>query len=77
MPFCPLPVSQRPQDPMLDGAGWTYETLEHGGEEPDTMPQAIRATDAAGRSCVYVPLRQDGVIGTYLPDPVAIARLGG
>ena len=34
--------------------------LGHGGEYPDTMPQAIRATDAQGRSCVYVPIKEDG-----------------
>jgi hypothetical protein len=24
------------------------------------MPQAIKLTDAVGRSCVYVPITQDG-----------------
>ena len=38
------------------------ETLEHGGEYPDTMPQAIRLTDAEGRSCIYVPITQDGKV---------------
>jgi hypothetical protein len=52
-----MTAEKRPQDPTLDGAGWSYETLEHGGEHPDTMPQAIRATDADGRSCLYVPVR--------------------
>lgn len=46
-------AAARPQDLNLDGDGWTFETLEHGGAEPDTMPQAIRATDAAGRSWIY------------------------
>jgi len=55
-----LPPERRPQDPMQDGAGWTFQTMEHGGEYPDTMPQAIRATDAEGRSCVYVPVKVDG-----------------
>jgi hypothetical protein len=32
---------KRPQNPHLDGTGLTFETLEHGGDEPDTMPQAI------------------------------------
>jgi hypothetical protein len=32
---------ERPQDPLMDGAGWTFTTHEHGGDEPDTMPQAI------------------------------------
>jgi len=26
---------------------------------PDTMPQAIKLTDAAGRSCIYVPITQN------------------
>lgn len=51
---------KRPQDPTLDGAGWRFETMEHGGEEPDCMPQAIRATDAEGRSCVYLPVTVSG-----------------
>jgi hypothetical protein len=31
------------------------KTPEHGGEYPDTMPQAIEVTDAEGRTRVYVP----------------------
>jgi hypothetical protein len=46
---------KRPQDPYGDGTGLVFETLEHGGEYPDSMPQAIRVTDAEGRSCMYVP----------------------
>jgi hypothetical protein len=52
----------RPQDPTMDGSGLTFETLEHGGAVPDTMPQAIKVTDAAGRWCVYVPTTVDGEI---------------
>ncbi|HEY6434067.1 MAG TPA: hypothetical protein VIZ17_18980 [Acetobacteraceae bacterium] len=33
--------------------------MEHGGDYPDMMPQAVVATDAEGRSCVYVPVRVD------------------
>lgn len=44
----------RPQDPHLDGRDLKFETLEHGGAEPDTMPNAIRITDPQGRSAVYV-----------------------
>jgi len=37
----------------------------HGGEYPDTMPQVIKLTDAEGRSCIYVPMMQDGkVVGS-------------
>jgi hypothetical protein len=42
------------------GTGLRFETLDHGGEYPDTMPQAIKLTDAQGRSCIYVPITQDG-----------------
>lgn len=52
--------AMRPQDPTLDGAGWTFETAEHGGEYPDTMPMAIIATDPEGRRCVYLPVSVDG-----------------
>jgi hypothetical protein len=34
--------------------------MEHGGEYPDTMPQAIKLVDAERRSCIYVPISQDG-----------------
>jgi hypothetical protein len=44
----------RPQDPTMDGSTLRFETLEHGGDYPDRMPQAIRVTDQKGRSCVYV-----------------------
>jgi hypothetical protein len=55
-----LTPEKRPQDPHMDGAGLRFETLEHGGEYPDTMPQAIKLIDAEGRSCIYVPITQDG-----------------
>lgn len=58
--FSEMTPDKRPQDENLDGAGGTFETLEHGGEYPDAMPQAIRATDAQGRSCTYVPITVSG-----------------
>jgi hypothetical protein len=33
--------------------------MKHGGEYPDTMPQAIKLIDAEGRSCIYVPITQN------------------
>ena len=36
--------------------------MDHGGEYPDNMPQAIRLTDAEGRSCIYVPITQNGKV---------------
>jgi hypothetical protein len=53
---------KRPQDPSMDGTGLAFETLEHGGEYPDTTPQAIRLTDAEGHSCIYVPITPDGKV---------------
>ncbi|HZR76740.1 hypothetical protein [Bradyrhizobium sp.] len=44
----------------MDGSGLRFETMDHGGEYPDQMPQAIRLVDAEGRSCVYVPVMQNG-----------------
>jgi hypothetical protein len=58
--FAEMTPDKRPQDPHMDGTGLRFETLEHGGEYPDTMPQAIKLIDAEGRSCIYVPITQDG-----------------
>ena len=57
-----LPPDKRPQDPHLNGAGLIFETLDHGGEYPDTMPQAIRLTDGLGRTCLYLPTTQNGKV---------------
>ena len=57
-PFPLLSRDRRPQDPNLDGTGLRFETMDHGGEYPDAMPQAIRLTDTDGRSCIYVPIMQ-------------------
>jgi len=60
--FAEMMPEKRPQDPHLDGTGLLFETMEHGGEYPDTMPQAIKLVDAEGRSCIYVPITQDGKV---------------
>jgi hypothetical protein len=60
--FAELMREKRPQDPHMDGTGLRFETMEHGGEYPDTMPQAIKVIDAEGRSRIYVPLSQDGKV---------------
>lgn len=57
-----MDLDMRPQDPHLDGTGLTFETLEHGGDYPDTMPQAIRLHDAKGRACTYLPVRVNGKV---------------
>jgi hypothetical protein len=36
--------------------------MPHGGEYPDTMLQAIKLIDAEGRSCIYVPITQNGKV---------------
>ena len=46
----------------MDGTGLRFETMEHGGEYPDAMPQAIKLIDAEGRSCIYVPIMQNGKV---------------
>ena len=46
----------------MNGAGLRFETMEHGGEYLDTMPQAINLIDAEGRSAIYVPITQDGKV---------------
>jgi hypothetical protein len=48
----------RPQDPMFDLAGFTFESLEHGGTEPDSMPIVIRVTDREGRSAIYAAIAE-------------------
>lgn len=75
--YAEMPPDKRPQDPSFDGDGWSFELLDHGGEYPDTMPQAIRATDAQGRSCIYVPVTVNGhVVDTDSIEPVPAEELG-
>jgi hypothetical protein len=50
--------------PSFSGKGLRFETLDHGGDYLDMMPQAIRVTDPEGNSCEYVavnPLRKAAV----------------
>src|SRR6266403_1218181 len=60
--FAEMTHDKRPQDPHMDGTGLRFETMDHGGEYSDTMPQAIKLVDAEGRSCVYVPITQNGKV---------------
>ena len=60
--FAQLSPDKRPRDLHLDGTGLRFETMEHGGEYQDKMPQAIKVIDAEGRSCIYVPITQDGKV---------------
>ena len=34
--FQELAAEKRPQDPHMDGNGLRFETMEHGGEYPDS-----------------------------------------
>ncbi|MBV8492846.1 MAG: hypothetical protein JO162_05145 [Alphaproteobacteria bacterium] len=57
--FQEMTPEKRPQDHQRrDGRGLRYETLEHGGAEPDVMPQAIRVIDLDDRNCIFVPAEQ-------------------
>jgi hypothetical protein len=56
--FAQLTPEKRPQDPNMDGNGLRFETMEHGGI-PTRCP-AIKLVNAEGRSCIYVPITQDG-----------------
>jgi hypothetical protein len=60
--FAEMTPEKRPQDTHMDGTGLRFETLDHGGEYSDTMPQAIKLVDAEGRSCIYVPITQNGKV---------------
>jgi hypothetical protein len=58
----------------MDGTGLRLETLDHSGEYPDTVPQAIKLIDAEGRSCIYAPITQDGKV---VRQPRVRARFRG
>jgi hypothetical protein len=73
-PFDKLTREMRPQDPFGNGRDWTFRTDEHGGDdEPDNMPQTIKATDAAGRWAIYVPLTRGGKIVVPRPYPETVS----
>ena len=71
-PFDELAPDMRPQDTYGDGRDWTFKTSEHGGDEPDNMLQIIKATNAAGRWAIYVPLTRGGKI--VVPRPYSADR---
>ena len=71
-----LAPERRPQDPNFDGEGWTFELMEHGGDYPDAMPQAIRATDADGRSCIYIPVMVEGRVVDVERSAVPLEEVG-
>ncbi|MEA2936348.1 MAG: hypothetical protein QOD74_2994 [Variibacter sp.] len=52
----------RPRDQTMNGKGLRFETLSHGVEYTDRMPQQVRVTDAQARSSVYAPVKVDGKV---------------
>jgi hypothetical protein len=60
--FKPLAIDERPHDGSGTGKGWSFKTLEH---DAHNFPHAIEATDAQGRSAIYVPLKRRGRIGKW------------
>jgi len=42
------------------------------GNIPTTMPQSIVVTDPKGRSCIYVPITQDGKVVDCLGHTIDI-----
>jgi len=64
-----LPPDRRPQDPNLNGPVCGSKPSITGGEYLDTMLQAIWLTDQLGRTCLYVPVTQNGkVVDAVAPD---------
>ena len=60
--FTPLPIEERPHDPVGTAQGWSFKTLEH---DEHSFPHGIEATDERGRSAIYVPLKRRGMIGKW------------
>lgn len=58
----PYAPGELPQDDSMDGSGWTFETLEHGGPNTDEIafPEAILARDDQGREHIYMACFVDG-----------------
>jgi hypothetical protein len=54
--------NERARDMLMDGSALRFETLEHGGQYPDDMPQLIKVTDPDGRTSRYKPISEDGSV---------------
>jgi hypothetical protein len=61
-PDSSLPLAKRELPSQAHASGLRFKTLDHGGEYPDTMPQAIQVTDRLKRTCLYVPVTRDGKV---------------
>src|SRR5882724_1970966 len=55
-------IMRLPQHGHGRGSARGCSSAASGGKYPDTMPQAIKQIDAEGRSCIYVPIAQDGKV---------------
>ena len=60
--FTEMTPDKRPQDPLMDGTGPPLRDHGARGGISDTTPQAIKLVDAEGRSCIYVPIPQNGKV---------------
>jgi hypothetical protein len=52
--------NRSPQDPHMDGTGLRFEDNGARQRISRPMPQAIKLIDGEGRSCIYVPMTQNG-----------------
>jgi len=50
--FAEMTPEKRPQDPHMEGTGLRFETMEHGGEYPDTMPPILSLEEPRPRGTV-------------------------
>jgi len=71
--FAEMTPEKRPQDPHMEGTRLRFETMEHGGEYPDTMPQTIKLIDAEAAPA----LRADPAERQGNRQPGVYARFGG
>lgn len=51
-----------PRDPLGDGAGWSFKTMEH---DQHRFPTA-RGPGCRGQGSIYVPLEFAGKIGRWI-----------
>jgi hypothetical protein len=52
-----FPPENRLEDVSQTAEGWKFQTLEH---DEMNFPPVIRATDAEGRSCLYIAFGPEG-----------------
>ncbi len=68
--FAEMTPEKRPQDPHMDGTGLRFETMEHGGEFPDTMRKpSSRSTLRVAPAFTYRSCKTVDSEGYALEDP--------